>query len=630
MFDERWGGCRFCGQNVTAAGVARHVSSCRARKSTAPAGRWPSLAVPDETWHHLKVTSGDYPEYWLDVLAAPEAGLVDLDNFLRAVWTEGGDHLSAFTIRGREYMTAAFLQHEPGAPEVEDAALADLGAPKRMRWRFDFGTTMAVDISYLQPVTHAADDAAIVLAARNHPPRYRCACGHDAIIVCSECLTVDPTEAYLCERCAADHRCGWEMLSPLANTPRCGTPGFSHAEFDRLGDYPSFERAQFCLRRQEPGSTEHTLAFGDEDARDAVVRRALEELERDRLDTRVLRSVRLMNAYIDPFREPLAALLSDELDRVGLLADSLDRPTAVIALYLLAAHPEPAVPDDTQTSGAAILELLLRHLREAAGRLVDDRTWLEVQPRMQSPQIDRWTAVTHLFASLGRSGAAPLPECAGDPVFPFEYRRAAIEAFVGLHLSGHVDRSEAVEALHALAGRALAEANVAFGDLVAHACIVAHPDGLVRDVQHLVEAELVEDRSEAIDMLRSTLGVGLDAYLRDPMVPPRFALIHNAVEALAVDRLLVPWEPDGGRVFEPTVKEVLPRYGSRSRAARDGDSAPGKSAGGTGVAKRRASGYERAPAGYGPAPVVRSGRKIGRNEKCPCGSGLKYKRCCGR
>jgi len=27
--------------------------------------------------------------------------------------------------------------------------------------------------------------------------------------------------------------------------------------------------------------------------------------------------------------------------------------------------------------------------------------------------------------------------------------------------------------------------------------------------------------------------------------------------------------------------------------------------------------------------VVRQGRKIGRNEPCPCGSGLKYKKCCG-
>lgn len=29
-------------------------------------------------------------------------------------------------------------------------------------------------------------------------------------------------------------------------------------------------------------------------------------------------------------------------------------------------------------------------------------------------------------------------------------------------------------------------------------------------------------------------------------------------------------------------------------------------------------------------PVVRSGKKVGRNDRCPCGSGKKYKRCCGQ
>jgi SEC-C motif-containing protein len=32
----------------------------------------------------------------------------------------------------------------------------------------------------------------------------------------------------------------------------------------------------------------------------------------------------------------------------------------------------------------------------------------------------------------------------------------------------------------------------------------------------------------------------------------------------------------------------------------------------------------------GHAPVVRSGPKIGRNDACPCGSGKKYKKCCGK
>ena len=30
------------------------------------------------------------------------------------------------------------------------------------------------------------------------------------------------------------------------------------------------------------------------------------------------------------------------------------------------------------------------------------------------------------------------------------------------------------------------------------------------------------------------------------------------------------------------------------------------------------------------SPVKRDGKKIGRNDPCPCGSGLKYKKCCGR
>ena len=32
----------------------------------------------------------------------------------------------------------------------------------------------------------------------------------------------------------------------------------------------------------------------------------------------------------------------------------------------------------------------------------------------------------------------------------------------------------------------------------------------------------------------------------------------------------------------------------------------------------------------GPAPIRREQPKIGRNDPCPCGSGKKYKKCCGR
>ena len=35
-------------------------------------------------------------------------------------------------------------------------------------------------------------------------------------------------------------------------------------------------------------------------------------------------------------------------------------------------------------------------------------------------------------------------------------------------------------------------------------------------------------------------------------------------------------------------------------------------------------------AAAGIAPITRTGKKVGRNDPCPCGSGKKYKQCCGK
>jgi hypothetical protein len=37
----------------------------------------------------------------------------------------------------------------------------------------------------------------------------------------------------------------------------------------------------------------------------------------------------------------------------------------------------------------------------------------------------------------------------------------------------------------------------------------------------------------------------------------------------------------------------------------------------------------RNPAGPSASPVLSRGRRIGRNDPCPCGSGKKFKKCCG-
>jgi preprotein translocase subunit SecA len=64
-------------------------------------------------------------------------------------------------------------------------------------------------------------------------------------------------------------------------------------------------------------------------------------------------------------------------------------------------------------------------------------------------------------------------------------------------------------------------------------------------------------------------------------------------------------------------------------------SAPDAAAGsaGLGVAAGAAAGAggrrQLPPVPQKPSTVVREGDKVGRNDPCPCGSGKKYKKCCG-
>jgi uncharacterized protein YecA (UPF0149 family) len=39
---------------------------------------------------------------------------------------------------------------------------------------------------------------------------------------------------------------------------------------------------------------------------------------------------------------------------------------------------------------------------------------------------------------------------------------------------------------------------------------------------------------------------------------------------------------------------------------------------------------EKPPEKERPQTVHRAGSKVGRNDPCPCGSGKKYKKCCGK
>jgi preprotein translocase subunit SecA len=138
------------------------------------------------------------------------------------------------------------------------------------------------------------------------------------------------------------------------------------------------------------------------------------------------------------------------------------------------------------------------------------------------------------------------------------------------------------------------------------------PD-VMRDLERVVVLRVVDqkwmDHLDAMDDLRE--GIGLRAYgQKDP---------------------LLEYQMEAHDMFEQMIegiREDVVRLMFKLEFAREGDGAArvaGPRAAAPGV---RGS---MIPSGGGrPATQVRAGKKIGRNDPCPCGSGKKYKKCCGK
>lgn len=139
------------------------------------------------------------------------------------------------------------------------------------------------------------------------------------------------------------------------------------------------------------------------------------------------------------------------------------------------------------------------------------------------------------------------------------------------------------------------------------------------------------DHLTAIEELRE--GIGLRAYgQKDPLVEYQmeaFEFFNRMVQSIEEDVVRY--------IFRMTVREKSEgrrlagggrgNHGEMSQA-RTGGMEGRESPEQTGVTYRRGSDFARDT--KTPGPVTRGTKKVGRNDPCPCGSGKKYKNCCGK
>ncbi|MCX5710522.1 MAG: SEC-C metal-binding domain-containing protein [Candidatus Omnitrophica bacterium] len=150
---------------------------------------------------------------------------------------------------------------------------------------------------------------------------------------------------------------------------------------------------------------------------------------------------------------------------------------------------------------------------------------------------------------------------------------------------------------------------------------------LLRHLERMVFLQIIDakwkDHLYAMDSLRE--GIGLRAYgQRDPLVEYKreafnmFSQMMSGIEEEAVETIfkLHPAKQDKFKgVFSSAAQELLhPEAGGLEGAAAQAaqeDESP--------IIHSRVA----------PKPVQLSGPKVGRNDPCPCGSGKKFKKCCG-
>ena len=126
----------------------------------------------------------------------------------------------------------------------------------------------------------------------------------------------------------------------------------------------------------------------------------------------------------------------------------------------------------------------------------------------------------------------------------------------------------------------------------------------LREIERIILLKVIDrkwmDHIDDMDQLRE--GIGLQAYgQRDPVVEYRmagFEMFNDMTKAIQ--------EETTGALFHVQVEQKIEREEAPKITGTNKDAE---------VEKK---------------PYVRKGAKIGRNDPCPCGSGKKYKNCCGR
>ncbi|MDN5868264.1 MAG: hypothetical protein L0H55_12830 [Candidatus Nitrosocosmicus sp.] len=192
--------------------------------------------VDEVTYYLLRVTSPEYPEYWLYIDLSEDLTLFNLDSFLRDTWLECCGHLSSFIVMEETYDSQIDKLADNDSKSMR-IKLKELLLQKDMNigYTYDYGSSTLLDIKVVSShrvITTKNRNKLIKISARNDEIDYKCFdCKKEkATEICTICIyekTGGRRQSSFCKSCVTEHECGEEMTSPIVNSPRSGICGYT-------------------------------------------------------------------------------------------------------------------------------------------------------------------------------------------------------------------------------------------------------------------------------------------------------------------------------------------------------------------------------------------------------------------
>ncbi len=189
-----------------------------------------------------------------------------------------------------------------------------------------------------------------------------------------------------------------------------------------------------------------------------------------------------------------------------------------------------------------------------------------------------------LFGSVYDGDPTPLQGLVEDENINEYARSAALDAFIVLADSGQMSREEVVAYYRCLFQTLLKRTHSHAWDALVCAVADLPAPELIEEVRQAYKDELVDPEFADLE------GIERDLLHPDLRYRERYTIITDAIN-----------EMEGWACFHPE------------------DSQP----------QKRVTPSASSPTSFPPTPPIRR-TKIGRNDPCPCGSGKKYMKCCGR